>query len=288
MPRYTQKPDLGRQVQRIARQQASQGTAARNQATSITAGKTTVRAPDGETPVLEFGVSDDGTRGMVVHQDGTVRLESGGQIVVLDANQAIAVLIGALLNTTKAQNGFVLQADYDNDKYVAFALADYGDDDGPVRSVLAQYDHRGRNSFATDIGSPKGGIATPHLQGGSGMRNADLATWPKTTNTAWTTLEHMQFQFQNPTLTWDVEYAIGATSTAELRMLSGEAQIGNTRTVAAGTYDFWGQFNVPIPADANIGDLAFIQLQARVTSGTESVAAQTIVFQGDQSRSGTG
>lgn len=289
MPRYNRKPDFGRQVQRLSRQVASQGTAARNQATSITAGATTIRAEDGQTPVLQFGVIADGdARGMDIAEDGVVWLRAGGQIVAFDDELRPVVVMGALIGIGKPQNGFTLSADYDGEKYVAFALADYGTDDGPVRTVLAQYDHRGNNVVATDIGSDKGGLASPHLGGGSGMKNADISTWPKTTETAWTTIEHMQYQFQNPCLQWDVEYVIGATSTAQLRLLVGGVQVGDVHPVPAGGFGYWGQFNVPLPAAAEIGQLGYIELQARVTSGTESVAAQTLFFQGDQSASGSG
>lgn len=200
-----------------------------------------------------------------------IALQSGSTYVLYAGQAAIPDGSG------RTQEVVLLSRD---DGTVALELADTGTVlNHPHQQALQWLDRSGNIIIADDTTSGVG-VARPHLQGPP-LVNTNIGTWPATTAGTWATVAEAYMERQNPKLSWSISTYAPASTTGQFRLLAGNQQIGTTQTISNNNVGSWADTQ-PWPSVVPFGQLGLIALQAQVTAGTGSVAAQCFYLSGTQ------
>lgn len=142
-------------------------------------------------------------------------------------------------------------------------------------------DRNGRIIMSDDAASGHG-LATPHV-GAAILLSNDVTTWPKTTSGSWTEISRGFLEIQNPRVQWFIEHGCDGGVTGQVRLKLNGTQIGSTQASPGGSITGW-QASDDVPSLAtNIGQIAYVTLEAQILSGTGSLYARGGFISGTQS-----
>lgn len=252
-------------------------------------------------PIVNFGLVPDGTARFGIQVlDPTTGLEvaflgegangygatlilegAGSQIALQSGNTYVFFAGQGLIPDGSGRTQEVVQLARD-DGSVALELADAGTVLNHAHQQALQWYDRSGNTVVADDTTSGVGLARPHLTGPA-LANTNEATWPATTATTWTTIAEAYMERQHPKLSWTISTFAPASTTGQFRLLVNNQQVGSTQTVSNGSFGSWSDTQ-PFPSSVtSFGQLALITLQAQVTAGTGSIAAQTFYLAAVQS-----
>lgn len=225
-----------------------------------------------EVAFLGEGSSGYGAALMLEGTQSSLSLQSGSVLVFYAGQAAIPDGSG------RVQEVVTLTRD---DGTAALELADVGTVPGHTHQQALQWFDRSSNIVVADDTTSGSGLARPHLTGPS-LVNTNVTTWPTTTATTWTTISEALFERQHPKLSWSIQTYASASTTGQFRLLVNNQQVGTTQTVSNNSLGSWADTEVWPSSVTSFGTLATIQLQAQVTAGTGSAAAQCFYLAGVQ------
>ncbi|MCX3061870.1 hypothetical protein [Streptomyces beihaiensis] len=202
---------------------------------------------------------------------GTVEITDGGSLVVRTPDDEYTVLqIGSW---SGSEYGFSLSRQTGQAAITAFN----GDGSSTSLQPVRIYDVHGLEIFSDDIVT--GGLARPWLSM-LAPQDTNVARWPQTTATSWTTVARSFNPKWQPKMRLYLYTAASSGATGEVRVLLDGAQWGTT--VSAGsTFDHTDLVSSDF-VNA-FGALMKVEIQARVTSTSGTVYAQPMMMFGTQS-----
>lgn len=200
--------------------------------------------------------------------NGDVRIGEGGQLYVTAPGGQQVVKIGKLY-PDRDEFGTIIRR---QDGSLAFGVfnGSQTDPDGPqaIRILTAS----GDEIFSEDVET--GGLARPYLSYPAAVP-ADIATWPATDSTSWTTLSRVNGLAQHPRV--QVYASIGsAGADGQLRITAN----GSTLATGATGANITGAYALP---SFTFGAEITFELQARRTGGTGSIYGALRYLYGVQS-----
>ena len=224
--------------------------------------------------ILNAAEIDEG--GLQITNGGSLRVidPASGNVVLFMGNEPIPDGSG------RTQMSFWVRRD---DGSYAIEVRDGGvTADHAHQQNFAIRDRAGNVVSADDTVSGVG-IARPHLAVGP-LQDTNVARWPATSATTWTSIATCFIERQHPQLTWGIQLYAPAGVTAQFRLLFNAIQVGTTQTVVGatgGTFTFWTS-TAPFPT-STFGDVRLLELDAQVTAGTGTASAQSIFLEATQS-----
>lgn len=225
--------------------------------------------------------SGSATLALKLASGGTVEIDNGGSFTMKSAAGQIVLYAGQTSipdGSGRTQMSFFLARD---DGSGALQLTDNGTVlNHPHQQALQWYDRTGDTVISDDTVSGFG-IARPHLNMAT-LLDTNSANWPGTTSTSWTTIMDGYIEIQHPKISWGMYTESDAATTGEFRLLIDNQQTGATVTVAANSIATWTD-SQPWPVAETFGHLAYVVVQAAVTSGTGKVRARQLYLNGTQS-----
>lgn len=120
------------------------------------------------------------------------------------------------------------------------------------------------------LGNPWIPLDQPH--------DTNVATWPQTTNTAWTGIASSWVQKQNPGFRWSLFCQADAGTTAQFRINVDGTVIATSPTVT-GTFSMWTA-EYYWPAGWGFNNTATLGIEAQVTAGAGPARAQLFQLTG--------
>jgi hypothetical protein len=204
---------------------------------------------------------------------GSVTIKEGGQLIVQDNDGTDVFSIGRLSPDVdgQPQQAMIVRR---MDGSLALAIHTTATT-GAQKIVL--YDRRSKAIFADDIDSAGGGLALPWLPLPPPL-NDNISTWAKTSSTSYATVLRSRARLHHPKL--QIRIGIGMDT----------ATSGNLRFLVNGVVVATGDVDSELNAVADVPDWDWnglpqdfeLTVQARRTSGTGSVYAQTRYVYGRQ------
>jgi hypothetical protein len=214
---------------------------------------------------------------------GGVTVTNGGSLQVVDTDGHVVAYVGALpspfnRSDGSAQPGMAL---YREDGSLAALLGDANPLTLPYKQSFQIVDRANRIVVADDTNGGKG-LAVPWVGGGLIMGDTNVSKWPQTTSSSFLSVSFGYYRIQNPRVQWDIQYVADSATAGQVRLMVNGIQVDTTQTVGT-AFGLWTRYMVAIPGTWNVGDIVGVDLQARRTSGTGIVYAQSMRFSGDQS-----
>jgi hypothetical protein len=202
---------------------------------------------------------------------GAVEITDGGSLAVLPPDDGPAVFaVGAW---SGAEYGVAMRRQTGQ---LAMSIFN-GDGTSTSSQPIRIYDVSEHEIVSDDIVT--GGLARPWLAM-LPPQDTDVARWPQTTSTAWTTIARSFNVVWQPRMRLFLPTTMSSGTAGQVQVLVGGAVWGNV--VAAGqTFDYTG--TVAAEFDTAFAGLLTVEVQARVTSGSGSVYAQPQMMYGTQS-----
>lgn len=208
-----------------------------------------------------------------------IRIVDGGRLALTTAEGTEIFYIGPVSPNQAdgdAQPGWIVRR---ADGTTVLVLRDQfpSDNGGELNQALNWFDSSGNVVVADDTNAGQG-LARPYLQlPFYEVRDGD---WPVTTSTAFEAIYRAVVPKQQPRLyvrAWGT--GIGS-STGEMRIMVNGAQFGSTASLIAGVVTLF-TFG-PLAVEGDHMSTLTIELQARMTSGTEGVRCCVRQAQGQQ------
>lgn len=188
--------------------------------------------------------------------NGDVVIGEGGQLMVRSETGVQHLTVGDLnTHTGETEYGTIIRR-----RDGSTALSIYNGHDAEQPQVLRLLDAQGHGLLVEDVTA--GGLYKPWIPYPTPI-NEDISTWPKTSETTWTTVARSNAIFQHPRMSYFLSAAGGAVGQSRI-LVGGQVMVTSPDKAPA----IAGIAEVPgYSYDMN----AAIEIQLRVTAGPATV-----------------
>lgn len=207
----------------------------------------------------------------MVVRGGSIVME-GGAFQLVDKNGDSVVYFGDVTQGDTVSRGFIFRFD---GGALAFEMG------GAPGSQFWGLRDRTGNILVSNDALTGAGLARPYIPLPI-PQPVNPSDWQNTTDTSFAVISRSQVNVQHPRIRANIRAFAPSGTNGQVRLMMGGTQVGPTLSGGDGSF-FSDGFDAEIPAGVGFDSTATVELEARVTSGPDDVAAIVRELYGIQS-----